>query len=53
MALAKIPNVRDMCQSHSPKNRRRTTMEMTKTEKVIAFLLAVGALVCMAIDLGR
>jgi hypothetical protein len=27
-------------------------MEMTKTERIIAFLLAVGALVCMYIDIS-
>jgi hypothetical protein len=51
MALAKIHSAQDMYPSHS--QSRRATMEMTKTERIIALLLAIGALVCMSIDLGR
>jgi hypothetical protein len=28
-------------------------MEMTKTERIIAFLLAIGALVCMYVDVSN
>jgi cell division protein FtsL len=53
MALAKINSAQDMYPSRSPNQSRRATMEMTKTERIFALLLAIGALVCMSIDLGR